>query len=253
MNNFSVLVYDSGIGGLNVLYALESNFPQFDYYYMSDSKNTPYGEKSEDWLYNRVLENLLKVNVVNFACVVFACNTISTTIKNKIERLFPKVKFYGVYPNLDNPFNEKTLLLCTSATAKSSFVGNFVKDKKNLIITPCDELVKFIEKNIFFSLNDVPKYFPYFSIKFTNLILGCTHFCFVKEKLIDFYGVKRCFNGKVGTENPKKGFVTLTHFFCKKLSRKGCVKFVFCDKKRNFVIYNKLRQKSANFQLYFDW
>ena len=45
-------VFDSGIGGLTVLEKLKEVIPDEDYIFYADSKNNPYGEKTEEELYD---------------------------------------------------------------------------------------------------------------------------------------------------------------------------------------------------------
>ena len=51
MNN-KVGVFDSGIGGLSILNELKIVLPNTDFIYFGDSKNCPYGEKSDEDLMN---------------------------------------------------------------------------------------------------------------------------------------------------------------------------------------------------------
>ena len=46
MNN-KIGIFDSGIGGLTTLEEIKKLLPNEDYIYYADSKNNPYGEKSD--------------------------------------------------------------------------------------------------------------------------------------------------------------------------------------------------------------
>ena len=50
MNNNKIGMFDSGIGGLTVLKELRKILPNENYIYYADSKNNPYGEKSDSEL-----------------------------------------------------------------------------------------------------------------------------------------------------------------------------------------------------------
>ena len=45
-------VFDSGVGGLTVLKSLYEKYPNNEYYYIADSKNLPYGEKTKEELFS---------------------------------------------------------------------------------------------------------------------------------------------------------------------------------------------------------
>ena len=43
-------IFDSGIGGTTIFRAIKEVLPDEEYSYLADSKNCPYGEKSEEEL-----------------------------------------------------------------------------------------------------------------------------------------------------------------------------------------------------------
>lgn len=72
-------VFDSGVGGLTVLKALLKHMPANEYVYLADSKNAPYGAKSESEILRmttQAVQWLLNEQAVDL--VVLACNTAST-------------------------------------------------------------------------------------------------------------------------------------------------------------------------------
>mgnify|MGYP001617573532 CR=1 FL=1 len=44
-------VFDSGLGGLIILKAIIKRLPSYDYIYLGDTKNLPYGNKSQKQIY----------------------------------------------------------------------------------------------------------------------------------------------------------------------------------------------------------
>ena len=54
--NKKIGVLDSGIGGTTVLDKMVELLPNEEYVYYKDTKNNPYGEKSEEELYKIVSE-----------------------------------------------------------------------------------------------------------------------------------------------------------------------------------------------------
>ena len=71
-------VFDSGIGGLTVLEELKIVLPNEDYLFYADSKNCPYGEKSDTELYD-ITSNIVDY-LIDRECkiIVIACNTATT-------------------------------------------------------------------------------------------------------------------------------------------------------------------------------
>lgn len=52
----TVLVFDSGVGGLSVYNEIRQLLPNLHYIYAFDNVAFPYGEKSEEFIVERVLE-----------------------------------------------------------------------------------------------------------------------------------------------------------------------------------------------------
>ena len=46
----SIVVIDSGVGGLSILYQLKKMLPNNDFVYFADKKNLPYGNKNQEQL-----------------------------------------------------------------------------------------------------------------------------------------------------------------------------------------------------------
>ena len=72
----TVLVFDSGVGGLSVYNEIRQLLPNLHYIYAFDNVAFPYGEKSEEFIVERVLEIVTAVQQrYPLALAVIACNT----------------------------------------------------------------------------------------------------------------------------------------------------------------------------------
>ena len=70
-------VFDSGIGGATVLTELVKVLPNEDYIYYSDSKNNPYGDKTQKEIIE-ICDNIVQFFIQkNCKAIVIACNTAS--------------------------------------------------------------------------------------------------------------------------------------------------------------------------------
>ncbi|MEO2619798.1 aspartate/glutamate racemase family protein, partial [Escherichia coli] len=75
----TVLVFDSGVGGLSVYDEIRHLLPDLHYIYAFDNVAFPYGEKSEVFIVERVVEIVTAVQErYPLALAVVACNTAST-------------------------------------------------------------------------------------------------------------------------------------------------------------------------------
>ena len=123
---YSFGIYDSGVGGLTTLAVLKKTFENCSFFYLADTKNNPLGTKKQGEIVKIVDESVSMLRE-NCHLQVVACNTASTVAK-------PKNAFL-LRPNLDSLVAERTLLLCTPATArvlKLKEKGFAVADTKNL-------------------------------------------------------------------------------------------------------------------------
>lgn len=86
MDNRPIGVFDSGIGGLTVLYELVKFFPSEDFVYLGDNACVPYGEKSDEEVFNLASGNVDKLFSLGVKAVVIACNTASALLRKKINK-----------------------------------------------------------------------------------------------------------------------------------------------------------------------
>lgn len=178
--NDYIAVYDSGIGGLNVLKLLKKYMPYENYLYFGDNSNAPYGNLDNEMLTKLAVKNVKNLEQYGIKAVVLACNTLSTVCYEKLIKRF-KLKFIKTLPPLkNNYYDAKTYLICTQNTSKSNFVK---KHKKNVKVVATPYLATKIEKSVF-NLNkvndDVFKLLKKQDIN--RLILGCTHYAFLLKK-----------------------------------------------------------------------
>lgn len=193
--NFKIGVFDSGIGGLSILEELRKVLPHEDFLYFGDSINCPYGEKSD--------EQLLKITsrIVDYlksrGCkvIVIACNTATTRCMARLRKLYPELIFVGCVPAIkmacDQNF-KNTLVMATPATIESERTHELVRDNKrseqNIYLVPCFGLAPAIEnkneKGIKTILQNI--FFEYKDKNIDSIVLGCTHYPFIKKEILEF-------------------------------------------------------------------
>ena len=234
------MVIDSGKGGLNVLKSLQNMSFPCDFYYLSDSRSAPYGERSEAFLLARARE-LIKKYAKGFSAVIFACNTLSTVVAEKLQSELP-IKIFGIYP--DEPVG-KTLLLCTPATAASERV-NTMRRAFDLTVCAPEGLVAAIEKNISYIMkgdfSPVENLLPA-NCGYDSVLLGCTHFIFLTDL------VKKTYRGAMVFDGVSTLKRTLSEYFVKSqeilttINSSGFIdknRFLGYDKAVNYAIFKKM-------------
>ena len=81
-------IFDSGIGGINVLSCLRKKYPNNDYIYFGDTINLPYGDKTKAELMKLAHEAIDFLLTKNVELIIIACGTISSNCYNELKLSF---------------------------------------------------------------------------------------------------------------------------------------------------------------------
>ncbi|MGB9094881.1 glutamate racemase [Erwinia sp.] len=192
----TVLVFDSGVGGLSVYEELRQLMPDLHYLYAFDNVAFPYGEKSEEFIVHRVVEIVEAVTRrYPLALVVIACNSASTVTLPALRTRFD-FPVVGVVPAI-KPAARLTRngivgLLATRGTVKRPYthelVARFASECKTEMLGSA-ELVELAEAKLQgkpVPLEDVRRILqPWLRMKEPpdTVVLGCTHFPLLNEEL----------------------------------------------------------------------
>lgn len=195
-------VFDSGIGGLTVLKALQHHFPHESFIYIGDTARLPYGTKSPATV-ARYAESLTKeILYHNVKAVVVACNTASTHGLHAVKNLASPLPVIGMI----DPAAKAAIaasrskhigVMATSGTIKSNaYQKALLQHNQNckLSSVACQILVALAEEG--WADEDIAratlhKYLdPIFHQADApdTLILGCTHFPVFSPLIQDILG-----------------------------------------------------------------
>lgn len=191
--------FDSGVGGLSVMKEAIQVMPNENYIYFGDSKNAPYGVKSVEEVRDltfKAVEFLLNKGVKGIA---IACNTATSAAVADLRKVYPDLPLVGIEPAL-KPAVElnkdgNILIMATSMTLKEEKFNrlmNRYKDRASIIPVPCPGLVEFIESGKLDG-KEVEEYLfekvnTYNGGKIASIVLGCTHYPFIKDTLVKIIG-----------------------------------------------------------------
>ncbi len=185
-----IAVYDSGVGGLSVLRAIQAALPHENLLYLGDQAKVPYGSRSLAELRE------LAVGVTQYflsqevKMVVIACNTASAAALHHLRTVFPEIPFVGMEPAV-KPAAETTRsgrvgVLATPSTFQGELYASVVERFAagvEIYQETCPGLVQQIEKGYL----ETPKtrrileraLLPLLEKEVDTLVMGCTHFPFV--------------------------------------------------------------------------
>ncbi len=192
----TVLVFDSGVGGLSVYDEVRQLLPDLHYLYAFDNAGFPYGEKSETFIVERVVAIVEAITQrYPLSLVIIACNTASTVSLPALrERFaFPVV---GVVPAIKPAArltrNGVVGLLATRATVRRPYTHELVSQfagSCNIEMLGSAELVELAEAKLHgeeVALDEVRRIVqPWLRMAEPpdTVVLGCTHFPLLREEL----------------------------------------------------------------------
>jgi glutamate racemase len=128
----TILVFDSGLGGLTVLREVVNARPDGHYVYVADDAFFPYGHHSEEGIIARVVPLIGElIGKHNPDLVVIACNTASTLVMSHLRERY-KVPFVGTVPAIKpacaRSTTKRVSVLGTRGTVKREYTKGLIRD-----------------------------------------------------------------------------------------------------------------------------
>ncbi len=194
----TILVFDSGVGGLSVAREIQQRLPAHPLIYASDNAFFPYGTKGEDELIKRV-DKVIGELLLRYQAeiLVIACNTASTlTLPHLRAKL--DLPVVGVVPAI-KPAAQLTKsgvigLLATPATVARPYTHELIREyapQCDVISLGSSELVEIAEQKLRGESVDstalaaiAARLMQADRAKTMDvLVLACTHFPLLREEL----------------------------------------------------------------------
>ncbi len=106
----TVGIFDSGLGGLTVLDAVQQRLPDVPFVYYADSAHAPYGVRTADDIYNLTTAATQRLFDSGCDLVILACNTASAAALRRMQESWvPKDKrVLGVFVPLIEAMTERS-------------------------------------------------------------------------------------------------------------------------------------------------
>ncbi len=190
-NNRPIGIFDSGVGGITVFKEIRKHLPYENIIYFGDTKHNPYGSKSKETVTRLSTGNVQFLLGKNVKYVVVACNTASA-LSLPLLKTFYSVPMIGVVDTgakaaLAATENGKIGVIGTRATIESrAYLKALLKLNKSLKIKSlaCPLFVPLVEegwaKTKVAELTAFEYLKAFKEFKADTLVLGCTHYPFLK-------------------------------------------------------------------------
>ncbi len=203
-------VYDSGVGGISVLREIVKVLPDENYLFFGDSANAPYGEKPTEEILHLSMGIADQMVDEGVKAIVIACNTATSAAAREIRAKYEnRMPIIGVEPAIKPAAEAKegsrVLVMATPATLrleKFKKLEERLENKAEFIPVACPGLAARIEqgnldapdlKDLLFSLIGTYK------DQVDSIVLGCTHYPFVRKAIREIMGDLPIFESGEGT------------------------------------------------------
>ncbi|WP_299110610.1 glutamate racemase [uncultured Winogradskyella sp.] len=186
MSNSPIGIFDSGIGGTSIFKEIYTLLPYENYIYLADSKNAPYGNKSEAEILQLGIKNTELLLNKNSKIIVVACNTATTNAISYLRANYD-VPFIGIEPAIKpaalNTQTKAIGILATKGTLSSHLfykTTDLYANGITVIEQVGEGIVPLIESGMLYSseMQDLLKTYlkPMLKHNIDYLVLGCTHY-----------------------------------------------------------------------------
>lgn len=210
-----IAVFDSGVGGISVLRHLLQIMPNERYLYFGDSANAPYGSRSAQQVQQLTIAAVEKLMGYGVKALVIACNTATAAAIEMLRQRYPDTIVIGIEPAVKiaaEHFPKGTIgVLATPVTLSAEKYKQLSQRFENgcqVIPIPAPGLAGLVEEG---KINDPETrklletlLTPYVG-KLDALVLGCTHYPFVKTQICQILGKSvPLYDGGEGTAKETK-------------------------------------------------
>ncbi|MFA6391995.1 MAG: glutamate racemase [Patescibacteria group bacterium] len=212
-------IFDSGFGGLTIYKNIEGTLPQYDYIYLGDNARTPYGNRSQEVIYQYAREAVDFLFAQGCDLIILACNTTSAEALPKLQqeylpKKYPDKNVLGVIRPLaeEAAITTKKKMVAVMGTRSTVESKSYVRELQNedrkikVVQQACPLLVPLIEENWEKRPETkmiLKKYIrPLKNYQPDTVILGCTHYGWLQKDIQNYFGkrAKVLDSGKIVAE-----------------------------------------------------
>lgn len=188
----NALFIDSGIGGITTLCEVIKHIPTLNFIYYADNRFAPYGDLNSATITNRMVQIINSQLHNNIGLIVIACNT-ATANSIDILRSMYNIPIIGTEPAIKptSRLGNNVLVLATPSTTRHLRIKKLINDCSCPIkVVACKTLANNIDKAILYKnklainkINNIISDIKKLSKNKTHIVLGCTHYVYLKDKL----------------------------------------------------------------------
>ena len=196
-NPVTILVFDSGVGGLTVFREVRRARPDARFVYLADDAGFPYGNQPEEALIARIVAVLGDAIARHRPdLVVVACNTASTLALSELRARFA-VPFVGTVPAIKpacaQSLSKRIAVLGTQATVGREYTRTLIRQFAaacDVVLVGSPKLASFAERELAgeppgdaeIAAEIAPCFVEKDGARTDTVVLACTHYPLLLER-----------------------------------------------------------------------
>lgn len=202
----NLLVIDSGVGGIVFLAAAKAQLPQENFIYYADTFYAPYGDKYPETVRRRLVDIIEYYKPYDIKAIILACNTATSSAASYLRFAY-SIPIIGMEPAVKPACEQtksKVLVLATALTVQGEKFQQLKErfPERDIIGIGCPGLMELVEKmapqeEILAYLTE--KLNPFMAEKELALVIGCTHYSYLKREMQQLLPQAQIFDGITGT------------------------------------------------------
>lgn len=192
-------VFDSGVGGLTVVRALEQLMPSLSLVYFGDVARTPYGSKSSETILRYSRQNTEFLLEQGAKLIIVGCNSAASVAGHLLQEEYNVPVLEVITPAVDLAVGSSKTgrigVIGTRATISSHIYDEKILHRRpgcKVISAPCPLLVPLVEEGWMAKKETktiLKKYLhPIKMQSVDTLVLGCTHYPLLKPLIASRIG-----------------------------------------------------------------
>lgn len=199
MDDRSIGVFDSGLGGLTAVRELRRLMPNENIIYFGDTGRMPYGGRPREEIRIMAEQNLDFMESFDVKAIIVACGTISSNAADLLEECETKtvgVLKAGVSELVKTGKKRLGVIATATSIASGSFQNEILRQCPDAEVTavPCPEFVPLIESGHYEPTDKMVResvertLAPIKEAGVEALLLGCTHYGLIAEAISEYLG-----------------------------------------------------------------
>ena len=200
--------FDSGVGGISVLREAMRLLPNEHFLFFGDNRNAPYGPRPLDEIRRLSAAGIQRLLDRDVKAIVIACNTATSAYAEILRAAHPELPVVGMEPALKPAHYARhggqVIVLATDATLRlEKFRRLMARYGDDVIPVVGRGLVELVESGMADS-EEAGRQLeallgPYTGRQIDAIVLGCTHYPFLRRPIQALFPAAQIFDGLAGT------------------------------------------------------